>query len=259
MKNYLVKQLYRSLFYPLLFLALVWLVFYIQNLRADHLTQLGVLPREARGLAGILLSVFIHNDFSHIASNSIPLLVLGLMLFFFYRKIAVPAFIWIWLISGLWLWIGGRNNAQHPTYHIGASTLVYGLATFLFFSGVFRRHLQLMAASAMVVFMYGGIMWGIFPLKTEISWEGHLFGSLAGVLVAFNYREEGPQRRRYDWENETDEVELLQEEALPDLAEEVGEAPIQLQDNRITGYQIRYIYKEEKGEDKSPSSSDKSS
>jgi hypothetical protein len=81
---------------------------------------------------------------------------------------------------------------------------------------------------------------------------------LAGVLVAFNYREEGPQRRRYDWENETDELEPLQEEALPELAEEVGDASIQLQDNRITGYQIRYFYKEEKGEDKSPSNSDKS-
>lgn len=91
--------------------------------------------------------------------------------------------------------------------------------------------------------MYGGIMWGIFPLKTEISWEGHLFGAVAGVLVAFNYRQEGPQRRRYEWENETED------EALPleDLSDSpvTHEPDIQLQDDRITGYQIRYIYKEE--------------
>lgn len=241
MKNYLGKQLYKSLFYPVLFLAVCWLFFLFQTFDANHLTHLGILPREPKGLPGIFLSVFIHGDLNHLASNSIPLLVLGLMLFFFYRRIAIPAFLWIWLISGLWLWIGGRNNSQFPTYHIGASTLVYGLATFLFFSGVFRKHLQLMAASAMVVFMYGGIMWGIFPLKTEISWEGHLFGAIAGVLVAFNYRQEGPQRKRYAWEDEDEE-----EQGSTDSNQSVEESPdITSEDNRITGYQIRYIYKRE--------------
>jgi membrane associated rhomboid family serine protease len=152
-------------------------------------------------------SVFIHGDAGHIASNSIPLIVLGMMLFYFYKKIAKAAFLWIWLISGLWLWIGGRNSIQYPTWHIGASTLVYGLATFLFFSGVFRRHLRLMVVSVLVVFLYGSIMWGIFPLQAGMSWEGHLFGAIAGMLVAFNYRKEGPQRRIYHWEEEEEEEE----------------------------------------------------
>jgi membrane associated rhomboid family serine protease len=195
-KNYLAKQLYRSLLFPFLFVAICWLVFGLEHLNNWHLSYFGVLPRSSKGLMGIVTSVFIHGDLGHIASNSLPLLVLGGMLFFFYRRIAVPVALWLWLVSGLWLWIGGRSGGIHPTYHIGASTLIYALATFLFFSGVFRKHLQLMAVSAVVVFLYGSILWGIFPLKTEISWEGHLFGAIAGVLVAFNYREEGPQRKR---------------------------------------------------------------
>jgi membrane associated rhomboid family serine protease len=201
-KNYPLKVLWQSAFYPLLFMAAVWLVYAMQLNYSDRLVPWGILPREAKGIPGIVTSVFIHGDFNHLLSNTFPMLVLGTLLFYFYKKIAKQAFLWVWLISGLWLWVGGRNNIQHPNYHIGASTLVYGLATFLFFSGVFRKHLRLMVVSALVVFLYGSIVWGMFPIKTDISWEGHLFGAIAGVLVAFNYRKEGPQRREYVWENE---------------------------------------------------------
>jgi len=201
-KNYLAKQIYSTLFYPLLFVVFIWIVFFIQSNSQYNFTKLGVLPRESAGLLGIITSVFIHGNLSHIVSNTLPLLVLGMMLFYFYKKIAKPVFLWIWLISGLWLWLGGRNNINYPTYHIGASTLVYGLAGFLFFSGLFRRHLRLMVVSALVVFLYGGIVWGVFPIKEEISWEGHLFGLIAGILVAFNYRKEGPKRRVYQWEED---------------------------------------------------------
>ncbi len=245
MKNYLLKQIYQSLFYPLLFLLLAWIVFWIENAYHLQLNFLGILPREAKGLPGIATSVFVHGDLGHIASNTIPLLVLGMMLFYFYKKIAKPAFVWIWLISGIWLWIGGRNQeAGHPTYHIGASTLIYGLATFLFFSGVFRKHLRLMVVSALVVFLYGSIMWGIFPFKTEISWEGHLFGAIAGVLVAFNYRKEGPKPRVYEWEDEEeDEPEnagLTEAEEIP--GNDQSPPPPQ---NGIT---INFIYKEKEKE-----------
>jgi membrane associated rhomboid family serine protease len=188
MKNYLAKQIINSIFYPLLFLISVWIIFIIERVYDLNFVQFGILPRTFKGLIGVVTSVFIHGDLDHITSNSFPILILGMMLFYFYKKIAKATFIWIWLVSGIWLWLGGRNGEQHPVYHIGASTLIYGLATFLFFSGVFRKHLRLMVVSALVVFLYGSIMWGIFPLKTEISWEGHLFGALAGVLVAFNYR-----------------------------------------------------------------------
>lgn len=233
MKNYFLKQIYQSLFYPLLFVILLWMVFFFQVNSEFNFSKLGVLPREAKGLPGIITSVFVHGNLGHIASNSIPLLVLGMMLFYFYKKIAKASFLWIWLISGIWLWIGGRNNTDYPVYHIGASTLIYGLATFLFFSGVFRKHLRLMVVSALVVFLYGSIMWGVFPFKTEISWEGHLFGAIAGVLVAFNYRKEGPQRKVYEWPGEDEE------DNNTDLNQDSGLIPPTT--DQVT---INFIYKE---------------
>ncbi len=237
MKNYLAKQIYQSAFFPVLFLIVIWIVFLFESTTEYNLIRFGVLPRDINGLPGILTSVFIHGGIGHIASNSIPLFVLGCMLFYFYKKIAKPVFIWLWLISGIWLWIGGRNSSEHATYHIGASTLIYAFASFLFFSGVFRRHLRLMVVSALVVFLYGSIMWGILPIKTEISWEGHLFGTIAGVLVAYNYRKEGPQRREYQWEDDDDELE----ESVDDYNSntDIPTPP----NNSIT---INFIYKEKK-------------
>jgi membrane associated rhomboid family serine protease len=206
-KNYFQKKLYAISVLPLCFVATLWVIFLVCSYNNINLVKFGVLPRDIKGFLGIVTSIFIHGDLEHIASNSLPIIVLGMLLFFFYKKIAKQAFIWIWLISGTWLWIGGRNNDNHPIYHIGASTLIYGLATFLFFSGVFRKHLRLMVVSALVVFLYGSIMWGVFPFKNEISWEGHLFGAIAGLLVAFNYRKEGPQKQEHKWEEDEEDFE----------------------------------------------------
>lgn len=205
MKNYLLKKIYSIAFYPFSFVLVLWLVYFAERSGAYHWTTYGILPRQFSGLKGVVLSVFLHGDFDHLVSNTLPILVLGMLLFFFYKIIARQVFLWIWLISGLWLWIGGRNNDYYPVYHIGASTLIYGLATFLFFSGVFRKHLPLMVVSALVVFLYGSIMWGIFPLKPEMSWEGHLFGAIAGLMVAFNYRNEGPKKRKFEWEEDDED------------------------------------------------------
>ncbi|MCC6371911.1 MAG: rhomboid family intramembrane serine protease [Bacteroidia bacterium] len=242
MKNYLLKQIYRSILYPLLFVISIWVIYYFQHQDGGGFAKWGVLPRKTEGLLGIITSVFVHGDLGHIASNSLPMLVLGMMLFYFYRKIAFPVFLWIWLISGLWLWVGGRNDEYHPNYHIGASTLIYGLASFLFFSGVFRRHLQLMVVSALVLFLYGGIIWGIFPINVEMSWEGHLFGAIAGVMVAYNYRREGPQRKVYEWENEEEEEEN------PGALTVEGEAAPSAETDSTPNVIIHYIYKSKNDE-----------
>ncbi len=234
MKNYLAKKIASISFYPAMFIVVIWIIFLFQQHSTFNFAKLGVLPREFKGSLGILTSIFVHGDLDHIISNSFPILILGMLLFFFYKKIAKPAFLWIWLISGVWLWIGGRNNSDYPIYHIGASTLIYGLATFLFFSGVFRKHLRLMVVSALVVFLYGSIMWGIFPLKSEMSWEGHLFGSLAGVLVAFNYRKEGPQQKVYHWPEEDESI---------DFEEENNVAEEKIESDSIPEIKINYIYK----------------
>lgn len=214
-------------------------MFAVEYFGEFNFSHYGVLPRTWIGLRGIIFSIFIHGGIEHIASNTLPVLILGMLIFFFYKPIAKPAVVWIWLISGVWLWIGGRNNSHYPNYHIGASTLIYGFATFLFFSGLFRKHLRLMVVSALVVFMYGSIMWGVFPVKEEISWEGHLFGAIAGLLVAYGYRKEGPQQRKFDWEEENDDEEEMREESTTTINEPII---------------INFIYKEE--DKNKPSSSD---
>ncbi len=184
----------------LIFVAVLWLVKLIEVQSGLPLVEYGVMPRTISGFKGVITSPFIHGDLRHLISNSVPLLVLAGGLFYFYSSIAYRVIAGIFLLGGFWLWLGGRES-----YHIGASGLVYGLTSFLFFSGMLRRDVRLMALSMLVVFLYGGMVWGIFPLFTGISWEAHLFGALAGMLFSFVYRKEGPQRKVYEWEGETDE------------------------------------------------------
>jgi membrane associated rhomboid family serine protease len=160
----------------------------------------GLYPRDFGHLYGILTMPFLHGEFGHLANNASALLVLLWLLFEFYKPLAWKSLIWIWLFSGVWLWIGGRAN-----YHIGASAIVYGLAGFLFVGGIFRKHLPLMGVSMLVLFLYGSIIWGIFPVKAGVSWDGHLFGLLAGVSLSYLYRKQGPQRKAYSWDLEDDD------------------------------------------------------
>lgn len=205
--------------YPLLFLVICWCVCLADTYWHLQLYEYGVNPRTLSGLKGIICSPFIHGDFAHLMNNSLPVLVLGSMVFYFYKPIAWPAVFWIYIISGFWLWVGGRNDDAIPNYHFGASTLIYGFSTFLFFSGIFRKHRQLMMVSAFVVFIYGSMTYGMFPFDRSISWEGHLFGALSGILVAYSYRKEGPQPKVYQWPEE-DEQEDLSDDLLSDLSPE---------------------------------------
>lgn len=190
-----VKRIFKSFVPGLILVAALWVVKLIEWQSGHFLTEFGVYPRTLNGLIGIFTSPFIHGDYKHLISNSIPLLVLGAAIVYFYNSLAFKVFAWVYILGGFWLWLGGRES-----YHIGASGLVYGLTTFLFFSGAFRREARLMALSLLVVFLYGGMVWGIFPLFKGVSWEAHLFGALAGILLAVVYRKEGPQRKLYEWE-----------------------------------------------------------
>ena len=152
------KRMIHSFLPGLVLVAVLWLIKFIEMQSGHLLTEYGVLPRTISGLKGVITSPLIHGDLRHLVSNSIPLLVLGAGLFYFYNSLAYRVFLGIYLLGGFWLWLGGRES-----YHIGASGLVYGLTTFLFFSGVIRRDIKLMALSLLVVFLYGGMVWGIFP------------------------------------------------------------------------------------------------
>jgi membrane associated rhomboid family serine protease len=190
------KKILSTLFIPFLFLLLMWLVKVIEVNFQISLVRYGVFPQTIDGLKGILFSPFIHKDFTHLINNSYPILILGGMLFAIYRKIATQLFVWLYFISGFWLWIIGR-----PSFHIGASGFIYALASFLLVSGIIRKNPRLTAVS---------MFWGLLPTKEPISWEGHLSGFIAGILVAIFYRNEGPKPKKYQWEiDEEIEEELL--------------------------------------------------
>jgi len=237
-----VKKIIYSFIPGAIFVVLMWIVKLYEIQSGNFLTQWGVLPRELSGLTGIITSPFVHGNFEHLISNSIPMLVVSAGLIYFYKSLAFRVFLLVYLLGGFWLWLGGRES-----YHIGASGIVYGLTSFLFFSGVLRRDTRLMAISLLVVFLYGGMIWGVFPLFREISWEAHLFGALAGLLVAIVYRKEGPQRKVYEWEkysyedeeeDEDDDENAYWKIPEPDPKQEHGK-PLK----------IRYIYRSRKSND----------
>lgn len=206
------RKILRSFYLPFLFVAILWIIKIAENFTGIELGVLGVHPRHWEGLIGIITMPFIHAHYEHLISNSVPLLVLGSVLIYFYRESALKTFVLIYFLHSIWLWMAGRDS-----YHIGASGVVYGLASFVFVSGLIRRHTRLMAVSLLVVFLYGGMLWGIFPLFVGVSWEAHLTGSIAGILCAWAFRKEGLQRAEHDWGEEDDDINY-QEGVIPETA-----------------------------------------
>ena len=187
----------RSVIPPLIFVAVLWIIKLAEEYFHISLVFLGIIPLYAKGLMGIFTAPFIHAGYDHLLSNTLPLLVVGTGLFYFYKEIAYRVIALIWLFTNAWVWIAARPDA-----HIGASGLIYGFVCFLFFSGIIRRHKGLLAISMLVTFLYGSMVWGILPVSQTISWESHLFGSIAGAAAAIYFRKEGPQRVVKIWEPE---------------------------------------------------------
>jgi len=177
------NRLIHALFAPFCFTLAMWVFFTIAQANGHGMTALGIKPHNLHSLHGVLLSVFAHADLRHIANNSVAVLLLGTALFYFYRNIAYKAFAINWLVSGTLLWLFGRS-----AIHIGASGLTYGLAFFLFFSGLLRHERPLRVLSLLVVFQYGGMVWGIMPQDNNISWDGHLLGAIGGLCLALAFR-----------------------------------------------------------------------
>jgi membrane associated rhomboid family serine protease len=182
------KQRFKhSLWFASLFILILFSVKGIESIFDLDFTDYGLYPLNFKGLRGIILSPLIHGSWEHLINNSIPLFVLTVTLFYFYREISYRVFFLIYGVHGFWLWFLGRHS-----YHIGASGIIYGLGSFLFVSGLIRKNSNLMAISLLVVFLYGSMVWGIFPLIETVSWEGHLTGMAAGIIFAFFYRQYGP-------------------------------------------------------------------
>ena len=188
-----------------LFTLLPWMVFAYEKLYDVSLAEYGILPRNIRHIYGIVTSPFLHADIWHLLSNSTPLFILTSFLFYFYKKFFWGVYSTVFLLSGFWTWLIGR-----PDFHIGASGVIYGLTSYIFFSGVWSKNYRLSALSMLTVFLYGSVVWGIFPMETHISWEGHLSGFIAGLVMSFYYKKQLPARKKFDWELVDDQTEYVQ-------------------------------------------------
>lgn len=180
-------QLKMSFYPPFLFVVVAWLVLLMQFVLPVNLNQLGVYPRTISGLIGIITSPFLHGGVSHLLSNTFPILILGTSMFYFHPKTASQNILVIYIFSGAFVWLFGRES-----FHIGASGLVYGFASYIFFIGMFRTDVRSLALSLLTVFFYGGLVWGVLPLDYRVSWEGHLSGAILGLLLAFNDKDKDP-------------------------------------------------------------------
>jgi membrane associated rhomboid family serine protease len=208
------QRFYKSMLIPGFLVILLWVIKIVEASFQFSLAGYGLLPHTLSGLRGILFSPLLHADWKHLSANSAPLFLLASGLFYYYGKKAMTILFLCWFVTGLWVWIFALDSG----IHIGASGVVYALATFHFTGGVLRREPRMMAFSLLVVFLYGSMVWGVIPdffPEKNISWESHLLGGLAGILIAFAYRGEGPQRKIYHWDEEDENAEYIEEETEP--------------------------------------------
>ncbi len=199
------RLLLASAIIPTILVAIMWLVKIIEVVFHLDFSFLGVKPVSPEGLPGIILFHFIHGDWEHLFANTIPILVLGSALYYFYRSIANKILLILIFSTGLLTWCGARGGI-----HIGASGLVYGLTFFLMLSGFIRGDKKLIIISLIVVFLYGSLVWGLYPkyaIENNISWEGHLSGFVMGIVLAIFYKNEVVPLGDEDWNEDDDEIE----------------------------------------------------
>jgi membrane associated rhomboid family serine protease len=247
------QQLRAAALPALLVLIIMWLVYWADFLFPIDFQRYGLQAQNLKGLRGIVLMPWIHahNDIKHILNNSLPTFLLLTLLFQSYKEIAWRVFIMSWLFTGALLWfIGGSNGA----IHIGMSGVIYALTGFLFTSGVLRKYLPLQALSLFIVFLYGSMIWGIFPTQPRVSWQGHLSGLVVGLILAFVYRKQGPQRPKYQYEIEKelgieppdfegDLQRAIEAELAQRAAEEAAKAAEAMQQSEQATTIVVYDYK----------------
>ena len=171
---------------PSLYIFLIWFIYWAEINFGYNFNKFGVYPRTLDGFKGVFLTHFIHSDVGHLFNNSIPLFVLLSSLFYFYRDVAFKILLLGGFLTGFLTWIIARD-----AYHIGASGIVYLLFSFVFFSGIIRKHYRLVALSLIIIFLYGSMIWYVLPIKDGMSWEGHLSGFLVGFVLAILNRKKG--------------------------------------------------------------------
>ncbi len=172
-------------------------LYWAEHVFKTNFYQFGIYPGKYKSLTGIFTAPFIHGSIKHLFNNMVPLFVLTTALFYFYRSVKWRVLLLGTLLTGLATWVIGR-----PSWHIGASGIIYLLTSFLLFKGIFSKQYQLTALSFAVIFLYGGFIWYVFPVDPKISWEGHLSGFFVGFLFALVFNEKTIQNKKYDWERD---------------------------------------------------------
>ncbi len=200
------RQLISVLLIPTVLVVFMILVFVFEKGMEYDFHSAGIYPRSLKSIAGVFTYIFIHADIKHLLNNIFSFFVLSISLFYFYKPLAIPILIYSNLASGAILWIIGRES-----WHIGASGLIYAIAFFLFFSGILRKHIPLVAISFVVIFLYGNMVWHVFPWQVNdpISWEGHLSGGFAGLILSVIFRNAGPQKPQKIWDEEDEREEFV--------------------------------------------------
>ena len=179
------RHFLESLRFPALVIGVLWLVHLYQHVSGFDPGLYGIMSRRVWGLTGIFTGPLVHGSWGHLVSNTFPMFVLTAITFYFYRKVAMPAFWMIYFLTGTSVWLLAR-----PVSHIGASGVVYGLLSFIFWNGIFRRSLRSIILAGIVMIVYSGMFLGLLPDQEGISWESHLLGSVAGIFTAFWFKTE---------------------------------------------------------------------
>lgn len=177
-----LRNFLKLVYKPLGLILILWAIKLYEVFQNVKFTRFGIYPREADGLLGIFTAPFIHSDFKHLLSNTFPLLVLMVCINYFYKRVAVATTLIIWIITGAAVWFFAR-----PSYHIGASGVVYGLIGFVLFSGLFRRNTVAIILSLLILTVYGSYFTG-FKKEEGVSWESHFIGAIVGLITAFAFK-----------------------------------------------------------------------
>lgn len=167
---------------PFRLVFLMWLFFFLEFVYNWNIGWMGIQPRTMIGLLGIFTAPLVHGSVMHLISNTVPLLFLGSMLFFFYRRIGGVIFFRSYVWTNVLVWLFAR-----PANHIGASGVVYALAFFLIFFGLFRRDFVSILISVLTLLLYGGVFYGVLPTDPRVSWESHFAGALVGIASAITF------------------------------------------------------------------------
>jgi len=208
----------------LFMMGLLWLILFIDSVLGLGLHRFGLRPRHAEGLVGIFSAPLLHGSAEHLFSNTLPLVISLTTILYLYPRAAMRVIPIIWMGSGLLAWIIGR-----PSLHFGASGFVYGLLAYVFISGILRLDMRSVAVSVMVWFLYGSMIWGVLPIRPNMSWELHLSGAILGVAMAIAFRRwDVTPVKRYSWEDDDSVPEWfpLQEKPVEDSSREVSASEV---------------------------------